>query len=179
VWVSEFSWASNPPRPQAVPILLERRWVAETLYRSWQAGVSEFTWYSLRDEQDTTPPQQEGLYYECPQGIYCDQPKPAAAAFRFPFVAYTAAHHRVLVWGRTPAGAPGRVRVQWQQGRRWRTLATLRTDGDGIFTARPVLPRGANSKSAQLRALQLGGGEASPAFSLHRTPDILVTPFGT
>ncbi|HEV3318125.1 MAG TPA: hypothetical protein VG053_00135 [Solirubrobacteraceae bacterium] len=179
VWVTEFSWASNPPRPQGVPIQLERRWVAETLYRSWQAGISVFTWYSLRDERLATPPQQEGLYFECPQGIYCDTPKPTAAAFRFPFVAYTSSRHRVLVWGRTPVGAPGTVQIQWQRGRRWRTLATLGTDGDGIFTARPALPRAANPKSALLRAVLDGSGEASPAFSLHRTPDILVTPFGT
>jgi hypothetical protein len=54
----------------------------------------------------------------------------------------------------------------------------LRTDGDGIFTARPILPRGANPKSALLRAVQAGGG-ASPSFSLHRPSEILVTPFGT
>jgi hypothetical protein len=178
VWVTEFSWASNPPNPRGVPIQLERRWVAETLYRSWQGGVSEFTWYSLRDERLATPPQQEGLYFECPQGIYCDEPKPTAAAFRFPFVAYTSARHRLLVWGRTPVGVPGKVQIQWQQGRRWRTLAMLRTDGDGIFTARPILPRGANPKSALLRAVQSGGG-ASPSFSLHRPSEILVTPFGT
>jgi hypothetical protein len=180
VWVTEFSWASNPPNPRGVPMQLERRWVAETLYRSWQAGVNEFTWYSLSDEPLTTPPQQEGLYFECPQGIYCDKPKPTAAAFRFPFVAYTSAKRRVLVWGRTPAGVPAGVRIQWQQGRRWRTLTTLRTDSDGIFTARLPLPRRANPKGALLRAVQLGGGSnASPAFSLHRVPDIPVTPFGT
>lgn len=178
VWVTEFSWATNPPNPKGVPAQLEQRWVAETLYRSWRAGIGVFNWYSLRDERLATPPQQVGLYFECPRGIYCDKPKPAAAAFRFPFVAYTSAKHRVLVWGRTPVGAPGRVQIQWLQGRRWQKLATLKTDGDGIFTARPSLPRGANPKSALLRAVQSGGG-ASPSFSLHRTPDILVTPFGT
>jgi hypothetical protein len=178
VWITEFSWASNPPLPKAVPTQLEQRWVAETLYRSWRAGISVFNWYSLRDEQLATPPEQEGLYFECPQGVYCDKPKPAAAAFRFPFVAFTSAKNRVLIWGRTPVGMPGRVQIQWLQGGRWRSLATLRTDGDGIFTARPFLPRGANPKSALLRAVQ-SGGSASPSFSLHRTPNILVTPFGT
>lgn len=178
VWVTEFSWATNPPNPKGVPAQLERRWVAETLYRGWQAGISVFTWYSLRDEPLGTNSLQTGLYFACPQGIYCDQPKPAAAAFRFPFVAYTSSKRRVLVWGRTPEGAPSVVQIQWLHGRSWRRLATLRTDGDGIFTGRPPLPRGANPKSALLRAVP-AGGEASPSFSLHRIPDILVTPFGT
>ncbi len=69
------------------------------------------------------------------------------------------------------------MRIQWLQGRRWRGLATLITDRDGIFTGRPRLPRGANPKSALLRAVQIG--DPSPAFSLHRPPDILVTPFGS
>jgi hypothetical protein len=176
-WVTEFGWDTNPPNPKGVPAQLERRWVAETLYRGWRGGVSVFNWYSLRDTPIASSFEQMGLYFECPQGIYCDKPKPAAAAFRFPFVAYTSAKHRVLVWGRTPVGVPGRVQIQWLQGRRWRGLATLRTDRDGIFTARPLLPRRANPKSALLRAVQLG--DPSPAFSLHRTPDILVTPFGT
>jgi hypothetical protein len=177
-WVTEFSWDSNPPDPKGVPAQLEQRWVAETLYRGWHGGISVFNWYSLRDSPLASSPEQGGLYFECPQGIYCDQPKPAAAAFRFPFVAYTSSKRRALVWGRTPEGAPGTVRIQWLQGRRWRRLATLRTDRDGIFTGRPSLPRGANPKSALLRAVR-SGGEASPSFSLHRTPDILVTPFGT
>jgi Cellulase (glycosyl hydrolase family 5) len=177
-WVTEFSWDSNPPDPEGVPIALEQRWVAETLYRSWRAGVSVFSWYALRDEPLGISIFQSGLYFECAQGIECDTPKPAGESFRFPFVAYTAPKRRVLVWGRTPAGLPGTVRVQWLDGRRWRALGTLTTDSDGIFTASPLLPRGANPRSALLRAVRVGGG-ASPAFSLNRPPDILVTPFGS
>jgi hypothetical protein len=177
-WVTEFNWGSTPPAPAGVPIALEPRWVAETLYRSWSAGVSVFSWYALRDDKMDTDPEYGGLYFECPQGIECDIPKPAMAAFRFPFVAYTAPKRRVLVWGRTPAGAPGLARIQWLSRSGWRTLTTLKTDSDGIFTARLRLPRGANPKSALLRAVKVGGNEASPAFSLHRTPDILVMPFG-
>jgi hypothetical protein len=177
-WVTEFSWDSSPPDPKGVPAKLEQRWVAETLYRAWQGGVSVFTWYSLRDQPYPASYQQAGLYYECPQGVSCDTPKPAAGAFRFPFVAYSAAKRRVLVWGRTPEGVPGKVQVQWLRGRSWKRLATLTTDSDGIFTARPSLPRGANPKSALLRAVQ-SGGSTSPSFSLQRIPDILVKPFGS
>jgi hypothetical protein len=180
-WVTEFGWGSSPLAPRGVPLALEQRWVAETLYRAWSAGVSQFSWYELHDEAlgPYNPNPYGGLYFQCAQGVYCDRPKPAAAAFSFPFASYAAPKRRVLVWGRTPAGVRGEVQVQWLQGRRWRGLAKLKTDSNGIFTARPKLPRAANTKSTMLRAVLLGDPPASPAFSLHRTPDIAVTPFGT
>jgi hypothetical protein len=178
-WVTEFSWDSDPPDPKGVPAVLEQRWVAETLYRSWRAGVRVFTWYSLRDEPIAISPQQAGLYFECSQGIACDTPKPAEQSFRFPFVAYPARRHRVSIWGRAPSGAQSVVRVQWLAGRRWRTLTTLRTDADGIFVATRPLPRRASAASALLRAVLSDRPEASPSFSLHHPPDIIVAPFGS
>jgi hypothetical protein len=177
-WVTEFSWDSNPPDPQGVPLRLEQRWVAETLYRSWQAGINVFTWFGLWDQPLGLSLFQSGLYFACSGGIYCDTPKPAAAAFRFPFVAYPSPKRRVLLWGRTPEGVVGSVSIQWRQGRHWRALATLATDPDGIFSARLTLPREASPTQVLLRAVDLGVG-ASPSFSLHRPPDIPVTPFGS
>jgi hypothetical protein len=176
-WVTEFSWDSNPPDPQGVPVRLQQRWVAEMLYRAWVGGVSEFTWYALRDEPIEVSPQQAGLYFRCPQGIGCDTPKPMQSSFRFPFVAFRSGRRNVLLWGRLPFGAPGLVKIQWRRGRSWRPLATLRSDGDGIFTATRPLPLRIDPKSGVLRAV--GAREASPSFSLHHPPDILVTPFGS
>jgi hypothetical protein len=82
----------------------------------------------------------------------------------------------VLVWGRTPAGKPGRVTIQWLSGNRWRGLVKLKTDSNGVFTARPKLPKAANIKNAFLRAAQ--PSNASPSFSLYHPPDIIVSPFG-
>lgn len=178
-WVTEFGWGSSPRAPRGVPLALESRWVAETLYRAWNAGISQFSWYELSDEASPSNPNPfGGLYSECTRGIFCARPKPAAAAFRFPFVAYAQPGRRVLVWGRTPGGIVGRVRVQFQQGRVWRTLSTLKTDGDGIFTARRALPRGANTKNSSLRAVFVGDPANSPAFSLRRPPELIVSPFG-
>jgi hypothetical protein len=178
VWVTEFAWNSDPPAHAGVPVALERRWVAETLYRAWAAGIGVFTWFKLNDEPMGSSPFQSGLYFACKGGRdSCDSPKPAAAAFRFPFVAYASGKRGVLVWGRTPAGASGRVRVEWLRAGRWRAFATLTTDANGIFTGRLRLPGGASSTSAQLRATRAGGGSA-PAFSLRRPPDIPVDPFG-
>jgi hypothetical protein len=179
-WVTEFSWGSSPPAPHGVPLSLERRWVAETLYRAWGAGISQFSWYELQDEvAPTNPNPYGGLYFECTRGIYCARPKPAAEAFRFPFVAYASPKRRVLVWGRTPAGVVGTVQVQWRQGRRWRNLSKLRTDSDGVFTARSPLPGAADPSNAVLRAVLLTDPASSPPFSLSRPSDIAVTPFGT
>jgi hypothetical protein len=177
-WVTEFSWNSNPPDPKGVPAALEQRWVAETLYRSWHAGVRVFTWYALRDEQFAVPPQRAGLYFECTQGIACDTTKTVELSFRFPFVAYPSAGRHALIWGRTPLGATGVVEVQWLQGRSWRTLMKLSTDSDGIFTAVHTLPRRASASRALLRAVFLTDPESSPAFSLHHPPDIIVQPLG-
>ncbi|HEX5307734.1 MAG TPA: hypothetical protein VFW38_01490 [Solirubrobacteraceae bacterium] len=175
-WVTEFSWDSNPPASLGVPLRLQQRWVAEALYRAWRGGVSVFTWYALRDEPLAVTPEQAGLYFNCPQGIGCDSPKPMQRSFRFPFVAYKSGKRIALLWGRTPYGVPGTVQIQWRQGGRWRPLTTLRTDSDGIFTATRRLPSGLSSKSGVLRAL--AASEASPSFSLHHPRDIIVPPFG-
>jgi hypothetical protein len=177
VWVSEFSWDTNPPNPKGVPMSVERRWVAETIYRSWQAGINVFIWFTLHDMPNDGPPLRGGLYFNCEAGVKCERPKPIAAAFRFPFVAYRTQGRNVLLWGRTPAGRPGNVRVQWLQEQHWKGFLTLPTDSDGVFTAAVTLPPGANPSYARLRALQPATG-ASPAFSLHRPPDIKATPFG-
>lgn len=176
-WVTEFSWDSNPPDPKGVPMGIEQRWVAEALYRGWNAGMSVFTWFTLRDQPLAESPFQSGLYFACPAGVACDTPKPLELSFRFPFVAYRRGRAQALVWGRTPGGQVGQVEVQWQQGRRWRGLTRLNTDRDGIFTALAQLPRGV-SASALLRAVELGVGP-SPAFSLRAPPNIPATPFGS
>jgi cellulase (glycosyl hydrolase family 5) len=175
LWVTEFGWNTDPPDRSGVPLLLHERWTAEALYRMWQAGVSLATWFQLRDEPTASSIFQSGLYFRCAGGLACDTPKPALAAFRFPFVAYGSSGS-VLVWGRTPAGAPGVVLIQRAVGRGWRRLAALRTDGDGIFAGRLRLPRGVNARSGSLRAVL--ANEASPPFSLTRPRDLLVAPFG-
>lgn len=178
LWVSEFSWDSSPPDPQGVPAALQQRWVAESLYRAWGAGVSAFFWFKLSDEPLGASLFQSGLYYFCSGGLECQTAKPAAAAFRFPFVAFSGPWSRVRVWGRAPAEAKMSVSVQWLQGLHWRTFATLHSDEDGIFAAKLKLPRGANRHGATLRA-RLAGGAVSPSFSLRRPAEILATPFGS
>jgi hypothetical protein len=169
-WITEFSWDSKPPDPYGVPIKLENRWVAETLYRVWSTGVDLLAWFQVTDPLDPSG-FLSGLYYACPQGPQCDRPKPALTAFRFPFVAFKKAH-RVSVWGRTPAGVPATVAVQQRVGRAWRTLKRLRSDRYGIF--RSTLKR---MGSGDLRAVE-SRSDASLPFSLVVPPDYPVNPFG-
>lgn len=174
-WVTEYGWDTNPPNKRGVPLALDRRWLAESVYRMWSAGVTLAAYFELRDE---SPPTmfQSGLYTNCSAGVSCDQAKPILTAFRFPFVAYTSTKGTVLVWGRTPSGVPGRVRIQASSGRAWRSVKTLATDRDGIFTARVRLPARLGRRG-NLRAVLAGGASSAP-FSLVRPRDLLVAPFG-
>ena len=122
-WVSEFAWDSNPPDPGGVPVALEGRWVAESLYRMWSAGVSLVTWFTLRDQSRATSPYQSGLYF-LGSTFARDRPKPALTAFRFPFVAYPAGK-RISVWGRTPTSRRARWSSSSADASSWDVVARL------------------------------------------------------
>lgn len=183
-WVTEFQWDSSPPDPKGVPLRLLTRWTAEALFQAWRSGVSTFVWFQLEDDPPGPNSFQGGFYSSCTQGFTCAQPKPTLAAFRFPFVAYRQPGKRrkgsrrklpgpVLVWGRTPTGAPGTVAIEQKSGRRWLKLIKLKADTNGIF-AKKVKTSGKGA----LRARRSGGDVAVP-FSLTVPPDRpLANPFG-
>ena len=172
-WVTEFSWDTKPPDRGGVPTRLHSRWVAEALYRMWDAGVSLVTWYLLRDQPVAEGPFQSGLFWNG-GSLARDRAKPALQAFRFPFVAFRK-RGGIFVWGRTPAGRPARVIVERRAGRRWRAAAVLRTNGAGIFTRQLPLR---SSPRDSLRARIVGRADASLGFSLTRPRDRFVRPFG-
>ena len=63
--MTEFSWDSKPPDPDALAATLHRRWVAEALYRMWVDGVSLVTWFRFEDDPLTGPgstPYQSGFW---------------------------------------------------------------------------------------------------------------------
>jgi hypothetical protein len=170
-WVTEYSYESRPPDPKGVPLALHTRWVAESLYRMWQDGVSLVTWFYLRDGP-TDQPFQSGLYYRSERGIAADRPKPALRAFRFPFVAFREKGGAISFWGRTPGGVKRAVVVEQQVGSRWRRVATPGVDRYGIFQGRVAkAPR-----SSPLRAR--GAGDVSVPFSLKVPKDQRFCLFG-
>jgi hypothetical protein len=172
-WVTEFSWDTNGPDPGGVPIRRHARWTAEALYRMWKAGVRSVFWFLLRDQPGNgAPPQifQSGLYFRG-DSLVEDRPKLSIRAFRFPFVALPEAGW-IRVWGRTPDSLPGIVHVQMLgESGRWRTVARLLADADGIFSKRTNLPR-----RARLRALVRN--TTSVPFVVKRTRDMFQPPFG-
>ena len=52
LWVTEFSYDSNPPNPQGVPIQKQARWLEEC-YLFWKQGASAVFWYLVRDQGST------------------------------------------------------------------------------------------------------------------------------
>ena len=158
-WVTEFSWDSKPPDPGGVPAALEGRWVAQALYDMWRSGVSLVTWFTLRDQPLSTSPYQSGLYYRG-SSLARDREKPAFTAFRFPFVAFPAGEG-IAVWGRTPAGRSGPVRVEQRGASGWALVTRLRANRFGVFSATVK-----TGKQGPLRAVFPADGSGSLPFSL-------------
>jgi hypothetical protein len=164
LWVTEFSWDSDPPDRWGVPTRLHARWTAEGLYRMWRSGVSVVTWFLTRDLPGS--PYQSGLYFAD------GRPKLAWQAFRFPFVAFVTGR-RVYVWGRTPWGLSGRVFIDQRTSRRWRRVATLSANGYGIFSRKLRIAR-----RGFMRARLANGSAWSLQFSLRKPRNCYVNAFG-
>jgi hypothetical protein len=164
-WVTEFSWDTNPPDPNAMPIALQSRWVSEALYTMAQSGVSLATWYLIRDEPLSSP-YQSGLYFRN------GRPKPSLQAFRFPFVAFRRGDS-VTVWGRTPSERPATVIVEHRSGGAWKRVGALASNSVGVFRGRFSAPSG-----DWLRARMTPGSATSRPFSLTEPADRFYRPFG-
>ncbi len=160
-WVTEFGWATNPPRRRAASLSLASRWTAESLYQMWRSGVSLVTWFDLQDRRSPSP-YQSGLYFHS-SSLDNARPKPVRTAFRFPFVAYLRTGS-ISVWGRDATSSKVRVTVQLRHGKggRWRTVGYIKSNRYGIFRA--VLKLQATKKD-WLRAVAPGSG-SSLGFSL-------------
>lgn len=166
-WVTEFSWASDPPSDGGVPSSKLTRWTAEAIHQIWESGFSVVTWFLLRD---TTNVGSSGLFGGGTASLAGDTPKPSLAAFRFPFVAYRQGSS-TRVWGRTPSGRRSRVLVQQQRRGHWVTRRILRADTAGIFGG--YVPR---HGGGDYRA-RIPGGLTAPAFSLSAPAGGVYLPF--
>jgi hypothetical protein len=173
-WVTEVGWSSNAPNKHGVPLGLETRWLAETMYQMWRSGVTVGTWFLLQDMPATTP-FQSGLYFRS-TSLADARAKPLLTPFRFPFVAYLKSQGKVQIWGRDTTGDARTVRIRERAGAKtWKTVATITANKHGIFEA--TLPLGATS-SYWLQATAPGSGD-SAAFALRvpQNENLNVTPF--
>lgn len=157
-WATEIWWDSKPPDPHGVPIARQARFLTQSLFELWRQGVSAVIWWYLRDQAPGAAgfaaTQQSGLLYR--NGL----PKPAYAAFHFPFAARRQAGGRVLLWGKAPRA--GRVTVERRGPRGWAPIAGAVAGPDGDFAEQLSLPAG----TIVARARQ--GAEASRPWRLPR-----------
>jgi hypothetical protein len=173
-WATEFSWDSNPPDPQGVPVALEARWIAEALHDMWKAGVSLVVWWRIRDDPVGKSFYQSGLYASG-KTIQDDHPKLTFFAFRFPFVAYPVGSTEASVWGRTPWGRSEAVVVEQQIGDEWKEVGKFDANDYGIFSGN--LRRHGDGP---LRARLDDGTAYAYPFALQTSdPDRAVLPFGS
>jgi hypothetical protein len=175
LWITEFSYDTSPPDPGGLPMKIATRWVAESAYVAWKAGVETFFWFSLMDEPKGSSwanSLQSGFYFNASRpGVA--KPKPSRAAWRFPFVAYPG--KKLTYWGHTPYGRRGKVKVQILEGSHWRTVAHPKTAKDGTFSG---AARTGYGRDEQGKARAVVHGVASPAFSMKPVPDFKQRPFG-
>lgn len=171
LWITEFSWDTKPPDPNGLPMKIESRWISEALYLSWRNRVANFLWYSLKDPVYTGG--SHSTIYESGLFFANGRPKPILNSFRFPFVAYPGP--QLSFWGRTPTSKPGPVKIQLRGNGGWKTVATSRADGNGIFRGKIASSFGRNKKGA---ARALFAGQKSTPFSMRPVPDFHHPPFG-
>lgn len=145
LWVTEFSWDSRPPDPDGVPARRHARWLEGALFEFWRAGVHTALWLQVLDQP---PVPSFGASLQSATHLIDGTPKPAARAYRFPFVADRPGR-RALVWGLAPRRGP--VRIQRRSAGGWRTVARARAGRGRVFTARVRSARG-----SVLRARQRG-----------------------
>lgn len=146
-WVTEFWWESDPPDPrQGVPLGRQARYIQEAMYLFWKAGADVAINFRavdfVQNEETAIHQSATGLYFES------GAPKPAAQAFRFPFVVGSGSG-RVHMWGRAPA--TGTVIVERKVRRDWKIVTRVNTGADGVFTGRVRL-RGDAKVRARLGA---------------------------
>ncbi|MEA2134316.1 MAG: hypothetical protein QOC68_2225 [Solirubrobacteraceae bacterium] len=156
VWVTELNWDSRPPDPKGLPAALQRRWIARALYRMSAEGVQAVFWHFITDPPD--PRHPAGLWHDDdPRGRAFGRPKPALAAFRFPFVAIRGTEARVRVWGLLPGPGATRAAIDRRVHRRWRRVGSVAVSAAGVLEGELAV-RG----SAVLRAR--AGFTVSPAW---------------
>jgi hypothetical protein len=113
----------------------------------WHSGVSLVIWLFARDPSLDVQNSPELILGG---GLYTSsgQPKLTLRAFAFPVVASVIAG-RGFVWGRAPVTGRTQLTVQRAAGRRWITIASIRTGPDGVFYL-PLRARGNGLYRARL-----------------------------
>jgi hypothetical protein len=131
LWASEIWWLSNPPNPLGAALQIHARWIEQALYLLWRQGASAAINFEIRDNQydQSLPAARQattGLY------LYNGTRKPAATAWRFPFVANRRSSSTLNLWGKAPVG--GTLSIQRHTPQGWHTVETLQVKAGQVFT---------------------------------------------
>jgi hypothetical protein len=101
-----------------VPLSTQAHYLEQSLYILWREGVDTVLWLQIVDDRPSSTALDAGLYFAN------GRPKPAATAFRFPFVTVRRNATTLMAWGHAPIA--GRLRIQRRSGRRWLTVKAIR-----------------------------------------------------
>lgn len=128
LWVTELGWDSKPPNPAGVPVAEQARWYEQAFYMFWRQRVDTVLLLQVIDS-----PPNPSYFLASEAGVYYvdGRPKPAATAFRFPFVTTRTGPSAVQAWGRAPVG--GQLVLEQLTGRRWRAVAGLTVRPRQVF----------------------------------------------
>lgn len=148
IWVTEWTWLTDPPTSAGDRPSTAARYVAYSLYEFAHSDVSLVIWFTVTDNQFGAP--GAGLYSSS------GAPKLTLRAFAFPFVAVHSGG-RILAWGRAPVGGGATVLVQRLLGSHWVRVARVHTAGDGEFSASLR-----SSGNSTYRATVVGGPQSLP-----------------
>jgi hypothetical protein len=156
IYIDEYGYQTNPPdRASGVSPSRQDHYLQRAAYVAWRnSRVKLFSQYLWRDE-----PLAKGGYGGWQSGLRYKggRAKPSLAHFDTPFV-LDAARNRL--WGQVRPGGRHTITVQRRarKSKKWRTLATVRTDSRGYWLVKRHLTRGtsyrfrsAGATSATLR----------------------------
>jgi hypothetical protein len=148
LWATELWWETSPPdAAQGVRPRVQARRIARAFSLLWRQGASAAIYFTVRDDPyvpaEYLDIASSGLFY------LSGDPKPAATAFRFPFVTSPAGKRTLIAWTRAPAG--GKLRIKVRRRGHWRTVRERRVDAGEVFEVRLAADVG-----RRLRA-QVGG----------------------
>ena len=158
VWATELGWNTDPPNPdtQAASSPAQvGKWATQALYILWSQGVNTVFWYMLADPATEPAAGWDSTYEE---GLYNGNgtPKPAAAAFRFPFMTNRRTKGLVQAWGRAPSA--GTLYIQKLTHNKWTSIIKIKVKADQVFEA-PIPLTGSSSFRAVV------GSVYSPAWA--------------
>jgi hypothetical protein len=131
VWVTEFWWDSRPPNRLGARLGKQARWIEQSLYLFWKGGAETAINLLIGDTNQLTDVRsgyQSGPYF------VDGRPKPALAAFRFPFVTSRLSRGTLEAWGKSPAA--GELLIERRHRSRWSTVRKLNVERGSVFLAK-------------------------------------------